>query len=198
MRSKALRLAVPATLALVGAGVLSGCIFIPTFGVTTHGKNIAGEVGDARSRKPVRVDRATIEDVYRILGPPEYATPDNSQVAYTWRVLNGVWVGLLCAGPQEGSRALVLTFDREGVLRSFAVVERNDGFLTKASDPPLPADMRPAPTGPVLVPSPRPVTIPGVPAGPQPPDPIPTRPAGTAPAAAPLPPDAVPYRTSAK
>src|SRR4051794_7620349 len=76
MRSRTLRLAVPASLALLGAGLLSGCLFIPTFNATIEGKNVAGEVGDADSRKPARVDHATIQDVYRVLGPPQFATDD--------------------------------------------------------------------------------------------------------------------------
>src|SRR4051812_11582768 len=107
MRSKTLRLAVPVSLALLGAGLLSGCLFIPTFNATIEGKNVAGEVGDADSRKPARVDHATIQDVYRVLGPPQYATDDGLRVAYSWRVLNGYWIGL-CFGPQEGERLLIL------------------------------------------------------------------------------------------
>src|SRR5205807_1835421 len=112
----------------------------------------------------------------------------------------------LCTGPQEGARALVLTFDNEGVLRSFHIEEQGGSLWT---GPPSQdwlvrrlGMLQPFPTGPVLVPSTQPVTIPpGVPGpvgpppaagGPLPPDPVPGR--ATAPSA-PLPPDAVPYRT---
>jgi hypothetical protein len=107
-------------------------------------------------------------------------------VAYAWQVLNGYWIGL-CTGPQKGARALVLSFDGEGVLRSFNV-EAQDANLWIRGEPRdwliRRLGMQPFPTGPVLVPSTQPVTIP---AGP----------AGTAPTV-PLPPDGVPYRTPSK
>src|SRR2546422_6907260 len=96
----ALRLIVPATLIVAALWLISGCVFIPTFSVTTKGKNAADQVGGPHSWAKLKTGRATFQDVERILGPPPYATPDGSRIAYTWQTLNGIWLWPLCFAAQ--------------------------------------------------------------------------------------------------
>lgn len=137
-----LRVLVPILLSAWGLALLSGCLFIPTFNKTTEGTNVSGEVGKPGSKAPLIVGRARREDVVRVLGTPHYASPNGSRAVYNWKVLNGIWVWPLCfqAYDQDGARALVLEFDRSGVLHSFYVAKRNNDWLN-AGEPvsvPLP------------------------------------------------------------
>ena len=132
MRQRSLRLVTPAMLLVVGLWLLQGCLFIPTFNkVDSGGHNAAADVGEADSKKPLRVGTATIDDVSRILGRPTFVNPDGSAVAYRWGVTNGIWIWPLCfqAYAQEGKRMLVVEFDHAGVLRSFHVEKTNGNWL---------------------------------------------------------------------
>jgi hypothetical protein len=131
----------------LGVAALSGCLFIPTGEKVVSGNDVAADVGDAKSKKPVRVGSATREDVVRALGEPEYASESRDRVLYTWRIHNGVWFYPLCfaSDPNFAVRMIELRFDDAGVLRGFRL-ERVDGNWM-ANKPYaghlIPRDMRP-------------------------------------------------------
>ena len=165
----------PALLIVLGVCLLQGCLFIPTFDKLKSGKDVSKAVGDANSRKRLRVGVSTLDDVIAVLGPPHYATPDRSEVAYVWTVTNGIWVWPFCftAYPQEGKRALVLDFDR-GLLRSYRVEKMNGNWYTPTvtwfpvRERMLPFTMPPPPgSSPPAAPPPSAPTAPAPPPGPQ-------------------------------
>jgi outer membrane protein assembly factor BamE (lipoprotein component of BamABCDE complex) len=131
---------------VVGVAFLSGCVFIPMFDMPINGtRNAAKHVGDAKSKKPLRVGAATREDVRRILGPPTLAKRDGSSVAYRWSVLE--WIVVACGSQdQRGNRMLVLDFDDTGILRAFRIEKASDDPIRpkdKIPEPPAPAGMKP-------------------------------------------------------
>jgi hypothetical protein len=153
------RLALPIALLTFGVALLQGCLFIPTFNKVQEGENVTKKIGDSGSRKPIRFNRATRADVERVFGPPNYASADGLRVAYSWRVLEGVWVMPLCFAveDQRGQRAAVLTFDDGGVLRSMGVVKVSNDFMHATRiESALPRDLRPKPIFPAPQPSPPP------------------------------------------
>ena len=139
------RLVLPACLAAVGVWLLAGCIYIPTFGTVTAGKNVAGKVGDEASRKPLRVGHATREDVIALLGHPHVTKSDRSAVAYTWNVRNAFVVWPLCfqGYPLNGRRSLVLRFGPDDRLAGYEVLKDDDELVDFSSPggPPLPEDL---------------------------------------------------------
>jgi len=142
-----LRVAVPAVLIALGVAALSGCLFIPTGEKVVSGNNVAANVGDAKSKKPVRVGSATRADVVRALGQPDYATASRDRAVYTWRVHNGVWFYPLCfkSDPNFAVRMIELSFDNAGILRGFQL-KRADGNWWANNPSPgqiIPGDMRP-------------------------------------------------------
>jgi hypothetical protein len=140
---KRLRLVMPATLAGVGVYLLVGCIYIPTFNGVKTGKNYSKLVGDAKSRKPVRVGRSTVEDALRILGVPFSRKGDGEALAYTWTVQTGVAVWPLCfhAESMQGYRTLVLRFDANRRLASYEILKTNEPFLDfGGTSQPMPRD----------------------------------------------------------
>jgi hypothetical protein len=116
---KSSRLVLPFVLVVAGAFLLIGCIYIPTFNKVVRGVDASKEVGDAKSRKPLRIGHATRADVERVLGPPQYASADGSEVGYTWVIQRGVWLSV-CFGSEKvtGMRGVVLKFDGD-VLQGF-------------------------------------------------------------------------------
>lgn len=165
MRHRPVRLALPLVLAGVGVSLLAGCVFIPTFDKTIRGKNVSKYVGSAKQDRPIRLHAATRDDVMRVLGEPRYASPDRTRIAYEWEVLNGYWVWPLCfAGyRQEGRRALLLTFDEAGVLRTSEVLKNNGNWFYGIAPglPALPRDMLTAgATRPATSPANQPATSP--------------------------------------
>lgn len=120
------------SLALIGTGVwvLVGCIYIPTFNAVKQGQNHSKQVGDVRSRRPVRIHKATRHDVRRILGPPVAVSKDGRSALYSWRVRHGYLLWPLCGGGQwhESTRSIELRFDDKGVLTDFAVHSRPGGY----------------------------------------------------------------------
>jgi hypothetical protein len=122
------RLVRPVALLALGIWLLQGCLFIPTFNAVKEGENLSKKLGDAASRRPIRIGVTTRDQVVAILGPPPFVRPDGTAAAYDWTVTNGIWVWPLCftAYAQEGKRALVLGFDESGVVRSYRV-EKRDG-----------------------------------------------------------------------
>ena len=155
---KGVKLAMPITLVVVGVWLLTGCIFIPTFDKTIRGRNVSEYIGSAKQARPIRLHAATRNDVLRILGEPHFASPDSTRIAYVWYVRNGMWLWPLCftAFPQDGSRALLLTFDEAGVLRTSEVLKLNGNWLYgRVERPPfMPDDMVPQPVAGAAPPSP--------------------------------------------
>src|SRR5215204_20189 len=131
MKQRRTRLLLPLALAAIGAWLLAGCIFVPTFDKTIRGKNVSKYVGSQRQKRPLRLHAATRDDVLRVLGEPHYASPDRTRIAYEWDVRNGYWVWPLCfaAYAQEGRRVLLLTFDEEGVLRTSEGLKNNGNWM---------------------------------------------------------------------
>lgn len=141
-----MRLSLPALLLAAGLCVLSGCLFIPTPAKTIEGKDVSEEVGKRGSKSPLQVGRSTRQDVLRVLGPPQMAAANGSRAAYTWRFSSGTYVWPLCfmAYGRVNARALVLEFDRAGVLRSF-YTSKSDGnwYHNQVHGPPqLPEGMQ--------------------------------------------------------
>ncbi len=89
-----------------------------------------------------------MDQVIALLGYPQYASQDGRRIAYTWTVLNGEWVYPLCftAQPQQGQRALELTFDQHNVLEDYQL-SKVDGswqlFSASEASPPVSRDMHP-------------------------------------------------------
>ena len=139
------RLIPPVLLIIFGLWLLHGCIYIPTFGTKVSGENAAKQVGDAKSRRPLRVGHATRDDVLKLLGEPYVASADGSAMAYGWTVRNGIAFWPLCfyANSVLGERTLVLRFDERGVLRHYEVLKADEGLIEfHGVGPPLPADLQ--------------------------------------------------------
>ena len=194
MRSNRFRIVAPLVLLVTGLWLLEGCLFIPTFNKLKPGdRNAAADVGEATAHRPLRVGTSTRDDVMRVLGPPAFARPDWSAIAYQWRVTNGIWVWPLCfsAYSQEGKRMLIVEFDSAGMLRSFRVEKQNANFMyNKVSLYQAPPGMKlwqppawpanaplPLPTAPGVAPLPPPPPA----SAPPPPPPGPTYPTAPAP-----------------
>lgn len=118
--AKRVRLCLAVVLIVTGGLALGGCIYIPMFGRTIENQDLSRQVGDARSDRPVRTDRATIADVVRSFGRPQLVSRDGRRIAYNWRNANGLMLGL-CNGWDQTQAALVLEFDPDGVLRRFTI-----------------------------------------------------------------------------
>jgi hypothetical protein len=103
---------------------------------------------------------ATREQVLRVLGTPDYVSAGMARIAYSWKGLDGIWLGVLCFQPQENRRTLLLTFDENGVLRTAETLTEHGnaiyGQLYTAPD--LPRDM--APPGQARPPATAPATRP--------------------------------------
>jgi outer membrane protein assembly factor BamE (lipoprotein component of BamABCDE complex) len=139
------RLLLPLALILLGIGTLSGCLFIPAFNPTIEGRNAAKEVGDAGSRTPIQVGRATRADVLRTLGHPWQTNEAGTKWMYEWSVRNGLVVWPLCfqAYPQDGKRTLVLEFGPDDRVRSFEVLAIDGNLMHDGPyEAPVPADVR--------------------------------------------------------
>ena len=144
----------PVILTAMGVWLLTGCVWIPMFEKRIEGTDVSRQVGNSSSGKPIRLHRATRDDVVRVLGPPPYVSTDGRQFAYTWKVLNGVYVWPLCfpfmlpdapVFDQEGARTLVLRFDASGTLRSSRVIGRNGGWWDGGVySPELPPEFNPS------------------------------------------------------
>lgn len=143
-----LRLILPITLIVIGTLMLGGCFFVPTFNAPVNGPPPVEKVGDAKSRKPIRVGTASREEVLNVLGPPNARTDDGRVMAYTWAVRRGYWVWPLCfmADPRYGGRTLVLRFDTDGVLDSYEVLANGAlldpiQFGAALNNPPMPREL---------------------------------------------------------
>jgi hypothetical protein len=112
-------------LILAGLLFLTGCFFVPTFNPTVHGTNVAAKVGDATSKRPIRVGFATREQIIAMLGNPPYSDDSGKRIGYAWSVKNGVRIYPFCfvAMDQVADRGIELDFDEHDVLNGFKIAE---------------------------------------------------------------------------
>ena len=117
-------------LVLIGAGVwlLVGCIYIPTFNMTTGANDATKSVGDARSEKRLRPGFSTRQHVRKVLGKPYFSTPDGRFLVYSWKKQKGLLIYPQCfmVRPEAEAFAMTLEFDADGVMSGFDV-ERQQG-----------------------------------------------------------------------
>lgn len=125
------RLVAPLLFIVVGVWLLTGCVYIPTFGRRVSGIDATRYVGPAHSSKQLCMDRATRDDVLRVLGRPYYISSDERAVVYWWRIQNGLTVWPLCFGgyPVYGERTLVLRFNTDGRLESTQLLKSNANVI---------------------------------------------------------------------
>ena len=120
LRARAILL--PFALLIVGGWLLQGCLYIPTFNAPLS-EDPSKQVGGEHSRKPLRVNGATRDDVERVLGMPERVNVDGTEIVYGWEARKGIWVYPLFFQTEtdDQRRALLLRFDEHGMLRSYDV-----------------------------------------------------------------------------
>jgi hypothetical protein len=128
------KLLLPTLLSLAGVGLLAGCFVFPTGDKVLDGREASKEVGDSRSKRPIRQDVATRADVLRVLGEPYFISNDGPRprkIGYSWTASDGYLVAPLCfyADKRIGNRTLLLTFDENDVLRQFWLEKHNPDML---------------------------------------------------------------------
>jgi len=114
------RYILPLSLLAIGLLMLTGCIYIPFFDVPDNPaqKDFRPLIGDANSNRPIRPYHITRQQVMALLGPPPYASADNTAIGYHYIVTNGYWFAPLCfyigPGSKKGSivRLVVDKHDR--------------------------------------------------------------------------------------
>lgn len=130
------RIALP--LGLIGAGLwmLVGCIYIPTFNMTTGAKDATKSVGDAHSDKRLRPGVSTRRNVRKLLGKPFFATADGRFLVYSWKKQKGLLIYPQCfmVLPETDAFAMTLEFGADGVMSGFDV-ERQPGMASLFSVP---------------------------------------------------------------
>ena len=117
----------------------AGCIPVPLFHAPVEGRVVTRELGDADSRRPLRVARSSRADVERRLGPPWRA--DTHWTYYYWRTADVLWLYPLWfwAQTDQSYHTVELRFDASGTLRSYRVLDGG------AETPPLPPHFQHAP-----------------------------------------------------
>jgi hypothetical protein len=126
------RFLIPAALIFSVIGLLAGCIPIPVFKPEAGGVRPETRIGGPGSNKPLKLGRATREEVIRVLGPPEFAPAGGASLLYRYEVVESVTVYPLCfmASPDyPRSRYLWLDFGADGTLRRFKVSKDSEGNL---------------------------------------------------------------------
>ena len=124
MNPKLKRLALPIALVGVGTFALIGCIPRPgSFRPTEGGQRPEERIGNASSRKPIRLGIASRAHVESILGPPKPGLSTERSAVYEYSVVTGTVVWPLCftATRQTGDRALRLEYGPDGTLERFSV-----------------------------------------------------------------------------
>ncbi len=158
--------------ALLLAGLallLSGCITLP---LPTHAtddtENMQSRIGAADSKKLIRLDASSIEDVEDRFGTPIAVSPDRRSLLYFWRYCDGIrWAPLTITYFElaRGTMWLQLNFDNEAVLRStrsFKVEDPTKYYLMEPPSNRLPLELETA--FPSLAPVPRSAISPNEPA----------------------------------
>jgi hypothetical protein len=141
-----IRLSLPTLLLAAGLWLLSGCLPIPTFGGRVEGRDAVDMLGGKKGVERLRVDPITRGEVLSVLGQPYAASADQKTLAYTWTIQHAVVVWPLCfhADAVMGRRTLVLRFDDAAMLRSFALLKKDDPLISlgaPSQDAPLPDDL---------------------------------------------------------
>jgi hypothetical protein len=118
----------PAIIIFCGLMVLTGCFFLPTFNVIDKGTNVAAKVGDARSKRPVRIGLATKQQIIAMFGKPPFTDDTGRRIGYAWTVKNGIWIYPFCfaSSDQRGDRGIELDFNENGILQGFHLVAADD------------------------------------------------------------------------
>jgi hypothetical protein len=120
---------VPTVLAATGAALLIGCVPLPGRYKLKGGQpRPESYIGNASTRKPVRVAESTSAGVRALLGPADASTPDGRVLVYYYRVDTLYWFSPLCPGGyldndmrKYEQRFLLLRFGRDDKLESFKV-----------------------------------------------------------------------------
>jgi len=115
----------PIFLAVLGVAMLSGCIYVPTFGVSVHDtSNLKKKVGHAHSDKPIKLNVSTRQEIIALIGKPMDSTLDDSVAVYPWHRRWGVWFFPLCFWNELGYFA-------DDRTRYFRFTYNSDHILTK-------------------------------------------------------------------
>jgi hypothetical protein len=115
------RLKTPLVLALLGVGLLIGCIPIPIYRKREHPDAFIGAAGSSRPVKLGRTVRVELRPLLPMLGQPDPALSQGNALVFTYSV-GTVWLAPFC-GVVEGDRYLRLEFDDQGVLRRYKVLD---------------------------------------------------------------------------
>ena len=123
------RQAIPTILALVGAVLLIGCIYLP---IPEHKvgpeKDFRNLMGDSQSNKPIRPGAITRSQVMAMLGKPALISADGRRLGYAIETHRGIGIWPLCfsagAYTQYGY-AVRLEFDEQGNLVDYALRKAN-------------------------------------------------------------------------
>ena len=120
---KKLRTLLPIMLILLGTSLLSGCIYIPTFGIPKDGTDFHKLIGDEQSNKPIRPHRITGAEIIRILGEPKRNQNEPGMIYYEYSSLTGVAIWPLCATvtPQNRFHTLYLHLDKDDNLTGYEI-----------------------------------------------------------------------------
>lgn len=126
---KLLRCIVALLLIAFGVWMLSGCIYVPMFGrPLAGGKNVSKQVGDAKSKKPIRIGKSSAGDIIAKFGAPYAQSADGEVLVYTWKSQNGVTIWPLCFAVEGVDKwsSLVLRIDERGILESTEVLVNSE------------------------------------------------------------------------
>lgn len=139
-------------LTILGVLLLAGCVYIPTFGVSVDKtSNLQWKIGDAASKRPIRLNVSTREDVERMFGPPMYTRVDDTQTAYAWtRRWGVVWLPLCFwneygYGADDRTRYFLLTYNANHVLTKAELVDNYWGNNYQSWSQPRPRQSIKAP-----------------------------------------------------
>lgn len=123
VRSRGVRIALPAAAILLLTWLMVGCVYIPWF-------ETAKLTGTARDFRPMAGDlvryRATKEAVRRLLGEPVARSGNDRVWAYTLGTSHGVWIEPLCFHAPPGDLhyyGLDLQFNESGLVERQHVVK---------------------------------------------------------------------------
>ncbi|MFT3787124.1 MAG: hypothetical protein QM770_13310 [Tepidisphaeraceae bacterium] len=127
-----LSLLFPIAITTMSLAWLSGCIPIPGNYARVDGlKRTETQIGDERSKKPIRTDVSTKADIEHLFGPPSGKSADGRLWCYAYTVHSGGTLWLLCGYFEHdhetnpayltaygsANRYVYLEFDSDGVLR---------------------------------------------------------------------------------
>ncbi len=127
------RLFIPIVLCLTGLLLLTGCIYIPTFGVSIDGtSNLGRKIGNSHSTKSIRVGISTRAEVEKLFGPPIRSSDDGRLTAYRWKTRDGIFFLPICFWnefgylPDDRTRYFLLTYNSDHILARVEVMTQED------------------------------------------------------------------------